>query len=146
MIAGWCGTWQLSSDAHGLAVDVSGASAWRKKGKNLGDHDFKWYGDKDPMHFTYNGEGGIDNRRENLRAFQKLWNANNKDKKWDSKKRTWVLAEPGEENQEGVVTQLLGDEGEACTSLGMTSPCPDGKYGAYEISGAGELKKLKDEL
>ena len=72
-----------SNHEHGLAVDVSGASAWRKKGKNLGDHDFKWYGSRDPMHFTYNGEGGIDNRRENLRAFQKLWNANNKDKKKD---------------------------------------------------------------
>ena len=85
-------------------------------GKNLGDYDFKWFGSRDPMHFTYDGEGGIDNRRENLRAFQKLWNANNKDKKWDSKKKTRVLAEPGEE------MQLLGDEGEACTSLGMTSP------------------------
>jgi len=65
-----------SNHESGLALDVQEASAWRKA---LESEGFKWMGRKDPVHFDYAGAGAVDHRGLDVRAFQRLWNRNNRD-------------------------------------------------------------------
>lgn len=59
----------------GIAIDIENNAQWRAV---LANHRWRWRGQSDPGHFTYIG-GGLDPqiRKENIRAFQRLWNRNN---------------------------------------------------------------------
>lgn len=62
-----------SRHESGLAIDISGYSSWITP---LTNHDFEWFGDRDPVHFDYQGDGITDLAGLSVRAFQQLWNRN----------------------------------------------------------------------
>ena len=63
-----------SRHESGLSIDIRDASGWRPF---LADNDFRWLGERDPVHFDYTGPGTVDLRGLSIRAFQRLWNRNN---------------------------------------------------------------------
>src|SRR5205085_4229152 len=60
-----------SNHESGLAIDVQDNAAWQK---TMSEHDMKWLGASDPVHFDYVGEGRVDPGGLSVLAFQKLWN------------------------------------------------------------------------
>jgi hypothetical protein len=62
-----------SNHESGLAIDVQDNAAWQK---TMSEHDMKWLGASDPVHFDYVGEGRVDLGGLSVLAFQKLWNLN----------------------------------------------------------------------
>lgn len=62
-----------SNHESGLAIDVEDNAAWQKA---MANHDMKWLGASDPVHFDYVGEGRVDLGGLSVLAFQKLWNRN----------------------------------------------------------------------
>ncbi len=64
-----------SNHETGIAIDVSDPdnSTWRTALQNVG---FKWLGSGDRFHFDYKGEGSVDLRGDDVKAFQRLWNRN----------------------------------------------------------------------
>ena len=62
-----------SNHETGLALDVSQASTWRT---SLQGHGFHFFGSADPVHFDYTGSGAINQKGLDVKAFQRLWNAN----------------------------------------------------------------------
>ena len=63
-----------SRHESGLAIDISSYSTWID---SLTDYNFDWYGDGDPIHFDYEGDGITNLSGLSIRAFQRLWNRNN---------------------------------------------------------------------
>lgn len=63
-----------SNHETGLAMDISPSSTWRT---SLQGKSFKWFGSSDAMHYDYVGSGAVDYRGLDVKAFQRLWNANN---------------------------------------------------------------------
>jgi len=61
----------MSNHETGLAIDVSETSTWRG---SLENHDFNWFGSSDPVHYDFGGASG--DRGLDVKAFQRLWNAN----------------------------------------------------------------------
>jgi hypothetical protein len=62
-----------SNHESGLAIDVEDNAGWQEP---MADHDMKWLGASDPVHFDYVGEGRVDLGGLSVLAFQKLWNRN----------------------------------------------------------------------
>jgi hypothetical protein len=62
-----------SNHESGLAIDVEDNAGWQKV---MANHDMKWLGASDPVHFDYVGEGRVDLGGLSVLAFQKLWNRN----------------------------------------------------------------------
>lgn len=62
-----------SNHESGLAIDVDDNAAWKVA---MANHDMKWIGASDPVHFDYVGEGRVDLGGLSVLAFQKLWNRN----------------------------------------------------------------------
>jgi LAS superfamily LD-carboxypeptidase LdcB len=62
-----------SNHETGLAMDIGSSSTWRS---SLQGHGFKWFGSSDAMHYDYAGSGAVDHRGLDVKAFQRLWNAN----------------------------------------------------------------------
>lgn len=62
-----------SNHETGLALDVSEASTWRTSMEN---HGFHFFGSADPVHFDYQGSGAVNHKGLDIKAFQRLWNAN----------------------------------------------------------------------
>ena len=56
-----------------LPIDISGYSSWITP---LTDHNFEWFGERDRVHFDYQGEGITSLAGLSVRAFQQLWNRN----------------------------------------------------------------------
>lgn len=61
-----------SNHEGGLAFDTSDRSAIRS---HMSNYAFSWFGNGDPVHYTY--QGGSDIRTLSVRAFQRLWNRAN---------------------------------------------------------------------
>ncbi len=62
-----------SNHETGLALDISQSSTWRSSLQNQG---FKWFGSSDAMHYDYTGPGSVNHKGLDVKAFQRLWNAN----------------------------------------------------------------------
>jgi hypothetical protein len=62
-----------SNHETGLALDVSEASTWRS---SMEGHGFHYFGSADPVHFDYQGSGSVNHKGLDVKAFQRLWNAN----------------------------------------------------------------------
>ncbi len=62
-----------SNHETGLAFDTSEASTWRS---SLEGHGFHYFGSADPVHFDYTGSGSVNHKGLDVKAFQRLWNAN----------------------------------------------------------------------
>lgn len=65
-----------SNHEGGLAIDTSHYDYWKS---TLQSHGWKWLGSKDIVHFDY-VNGGSDLKKQNLKAFQRLWNRHNSKK------------------------------------------------------------------
>jgi LAS superfamily LD-carboxypeptidase LdcB len=63
-----------SNHETGLAMDIGSSSTWRT---SLQSHGFKWFGSSDAMHYDYAGSGAVNHKGLDVKAFQRLWNANN---------------------------------------------------------------------
>ena len=63
-----------SNHETGLAMDVQESTTWRTSFANQG---FKWFGSSDAMHYDYTGAGSVNHKGLDIKAFQRLWNANN---------------------------------------------------------------------
>lgn len=63
-----------SNHESGLAVDVESNTGWRTA---MAANTYRWYGTKDPPHFTYYGGGTVVLKGLSVKAFQRLWNRNN---------------------------------------------------------------------
>lgn len=65
-----------SNHEDGLALDLPNPenSTWRNA---LANEDWDWFGDHDPVHFTYSGGGRDDIGDIGVKAFQTLWNKHN---------------------------------------------------------------------
>jgi len=62
-----------SNHEGGLAIDTSYYSYWKP---TLEKYGWKWLGSSDVVHFDYVA-GGTDLKKQNLKAFQRLWNRHN---------------------------------------------------------------------
>ena len=62
-----------SNHETGLAMDIGESSTWRS---SLQGHGFKWFGSSDAMHYDYTGSGSVSHKGLDVKAFQRLWNAN----------------------------------------------------------------------
>ena len=67
-----------SNHETGLAFDTSDASTWRN---SLEGHGFHYFGSADPVHFDYTGSGSSNHKGLDVKAFQRLWNANHPEDK-----------------------------------------------------------------
>jgi len=63
-----------SNHESGLSLDTGDYGSWKSSLKAKG---FTWFGSSDAVHFDFSGGGTIGLKGEDVRAFQKLWNANN---------------------------------------------------------------------
>jgi hypothetical protein len=63
-----------SNHETGLAMDIQESSTWRT---SLQGHGFHWFGSSDAMHYDYTGSGSVNHKSLDIKAFQRLWNANN---------------------------------------------------------------------
>lgn len=63
-----------SNHESGLALDTGDYGSWKSSLKGKG---FTWFGSSDAVHFDFSGGKTINLKGEDVRAFQKLWNANN---------------------------------------------------------------------
>ncbi len=63
-----------SNHETGLAMDIQESSTWRS---SLSGQGFKWFGSSDAMHYDFTGSGAVNYKGLDIKAFQRLWNANN---------------------------------------------------------------------
>lgn len=63
-----------SNHESGLALDTGDYGSWKSALQNRGFH---WFGSSDAVHFDYAGGSTINIKGEDVKAFQKLWNARN---------------------------------------------------------------------
>lgn len=88
-----------SNHEQGLAIDVSDGSQ-RKVRTAMGAHAFHWLGSSDPVHFDWDGTGGVDLEGLSVRAFKRLWNRNHpeaklvEDERYDAKVEAKLMASP----------------------------------------------------
>jgi hypothetical protein len=62
-----------SNHESGLALDIEDHAGWNNA---MSSHDFKWFGNADPVHFDYVGGGTTNLFGLDVEAFQRLWNRN----------------------------------------------------------------------
>ncbi len=62
-----------SNHESGLAVDIDDNAGWQE---SMTEHDFKWFGERDHVHFDFIGTDAVDLGGLSVRAFQRLWNRN----------------------------------------------------------------------
>ena len=65
-----------SNHQGGLAIDINDHFGWRP---HLERYGWKWFGNADKPHFTYEVNGTQDIRNNAIKAFQRLWNRNHPD-------------------------------------------------------------------
>jgi hypothetical protein len=63
-----------SNHESGVALDTGDHSSWRTALEKAG---FKWFGSSDAVHFDFKGGSTVNTMGEDVKAFQKLWNARN---------------------------------------------------------------------
>ncbi len=63
-----------SPHESGLALDLQNWSSMRR---TMEKNDYRWFGNSDSVHFTFDGDGAIDLAGNSIRAFVSLWNRNN---------------------------------------------------------------------
>jgi uncharacterized protein (TIGR03382 family) len=69
-----------SNHESALAVDVNDYTGWRATMEGKG---FRWFGSADVVHFDFVGDGRVDLKGDDVRAFQRLWNRNHADDQID---------------------------------------------------------------
>jgi hypothetical protein len=74
LIGDFCAALTAGTSNHegGAAIDVPAHDYWRAA---LTDAGFTWFGANDVVHFDFHGATVLS--RENLRAFQTIWNQHN---------------------------------------------------------------------